>query len=196
MYAAFVTALAAVAVALPRRAARAVVAAALMLQTVDLSRMYAGVRSLQRSPAWTEWDDPLKHEVWNLALPHYRHLVLLPSEACSNPDAPGPYLPFSLRAGSFGVTINSGYAGRYDAGAVRRYCAALDADVRAGRVADDSLYVLSPKMRETLAAATQTPMACGTFDGFAMCVTEASTGPWLEGAADQGVLLSPLAARP
>ena len=56
------------------------------------------------------------------------------------------------------------------------YCATQDADIRAGRVAADSLYVLSPTMRDVLARSTRTPLACGSADGFALCVTLDSYG--------------------
>jgi hypothetical protein len=192
MYVVFVVAISAAA-ALPRRAAIAVVGAAFALQTVDLTRMYAGVHAREHSAAWTEWDDPLKSDVWNTALPHYRHLVLAPPDMCGpEAEAGGPHLPFSLRAGSFGVTVNSGNAGRYDGGAVVGYCAAVDADIRAGRVADDSLYVLSAKMREVLTAATRAPLACGTADGFTICVTEASAAPWRDAALSRDFTLTPV----
>ena len=150
MYVVFVAALATTAKALPRPAAIAVVAVAVALQGWDLHATYGGMRAREHDPAWTDWDDPLDSAVWDIALPHYRHLVMVPADMCVGAEAEnaGPHLPFSLRAGSHGVTVNSGNAGRYDAGAVQRYCAAVDAELRAGRVADDSLYVLSPTMRD------------------------------------------------
>ena len=62
-----------------------------------------------------------------------------------------PHLPFSLLAGRYGATINSGNAGRYDVGGVLGYCAALKAEIADRRVNDDSLYVLSPGQRAALA---------------------------------------------
>jgi len=186
MYVAFAAVLATMATALPRRVAIGVMAAALTLQTVDLSRMYAGVRAREHSAAWTEWDDPLKHPVWDLALPNYRHLVMVPADMCVGSEAEnaGPHLPFSLRAGSHGVTINSGNAGRYDGGAVIAYCRAVEAAIRAGQVADDSLYVLTPTMRDLLVRASPTPLACGSADGFQWCATAASYERW-RGAAER-----------
>ena len=70
------------------------------------------------------------------------------------------------------------------------YCAALKAEIADGRVNDDSLYVLSPGQRTALAASTRTPLACGTLDGFGICVTEASAGPWRQAALAHGVALS------
>ncbi|MGE0362942.1 MAG: DUF6311 domain-containing protein, partial [Vicinamibacterales bacterium] len=188
MYVAFVAVLATMATALPRRVAIGVMAAALALQTVDLSRMYAGVRAREHSAVWTQWDDPLKHPVWNLALPHYRHLVMVPADMCVGSEAEnaGPHLPFSLRAGSHGVTVNSGNAGRYDGGAVIAYCRAIDAEIRAGRVADDSLYVLTPTMRDLLMRASRTPLACGSADGFQLCATAASYERWRAAAEPAG----------
>ena len=51
-------------------------------------------------------------------MPHYRHLVMVPADMCASVAAARrDHLPFSLRAGRHGVTVNSGNAGRYDAGA-------------------------------------------------------------------------------
>ncbi|MGD9903489.1 MAG: DUF6311 domain-containing protein [Vicinamibacterales bacterium] len=198
MYVIFATVLATVARTLPRRTAIGVVAAALVLQTVDLTRMYTGVRARERSAEWTRWEDPLTHPVWNLALPHYRHLVMVPADMCvgAETENAGPHLPFSLRAGSHGVTINSGNAGRYDGGAVIAYCLAADAAIRAGQVADDSLYVLTPTMRDVLARATRTPLVCGSADGFQLCASEASAQAWIEPARAAGfAAVSALPAR-
>ena len=180
MYVAFVAVLATIAKALPRRAAIAVVGAAVVLQVWDLHGTYGGMRAREHNPAWTDWDDPLDSDVWDIALPHYRHLVMVPADMCVGTEAEnaGPHLPFSLRAGNHGVTVNSGNAGRYDAGAVLRYCATEDANLRAGRVAADSLYVLSPTMRDLLTRSTRTPLACGSADGFALCVTLDSFEQW------------------
>ena len=57
---------------------------------------------------------------------------MVPPDMCQSEAAAiaGPHLPFSLKAGSHGVTINSGFASRYDLGAVRRYCAEVEAGIR------------------------------------------------------------------
>ena len=198
MYVVFVAVLATTARALPRRAAITVVGAAVALQTWDLHATYDGMRAREHNPAWTDWDDPLDSDVWDMALPHYRHLVMVPADMCVGTEAEnaGPHLPFSLRAGSHGVTVNSGNAGRYDAGAVLRYCATEDADMRAGRVAADSLYVLSPTMRDVLTRSTRTPLACGSADGFTLCVTLDSYLRWRAPAERAGFVVTTIMPGP
>ena len=163
---------------LPRLAAVAAFAVAIVVQGVDMSAAYRALHARERDPGWTDYDSPVKSAAWTTIVPAYRHLVMAPPDMCAAVWAPvaGPHLPFSLLAGTHGVTINSGNAGRYDTAAVLRYCATLEADVRAGRVSDDSLYVLSPAMRVVLEAATPVPLACGVLDGFDVCVTAASPG--------------------
>lgn len=192
MYVAFTfTALTLVA-RLPRRVALAAFAAAIVVQGVDMSGAYQAIHARERNPAWTDYDSPVKSAAWTAIVPAYRHLVMAPPDMCAAVWAPvaGPHLPFSLLAGTHGVTINSGNAGRYDTGAVLRYCATLEADLRAGRVSDDSVYVLSPAMRAALAAATTVPLACGVLDGVDLCVTAASAGRSRTQAAEAGFAMS------
>ena len=196
MYVVFAGALATVVTALPRRTALAVVTGALLLQTVDLAAVCGRIHARSVDPEWTEWTTPLQSPVWAAAVARYRHVVTVPPDMCPavwpGPSA-APHLPFSLMAGRYGATVNSGNAGRYDVGGVLRYCAALKEQVGAGRVDDDSLYVLSPAERTALAAVTLTPLACGTLDGFAVCVSEASAAPWRQAALAHGVALSSVA---
>ena len=188
MYVGFVLVIAAIVTSLPRRIAVAVLLGAVMLQAWDLSPFYLAIHRRASAPDWTDWKDPLASPVWDAAVREYRHLVMVPPDMCGvvMPVAAGPHLPFSLLAARHRVTINSGNAGRYDGGAVLRYCHAIDADVHAGRVADDSLYVLSPVMRDTLVAATQVPLTCGDIDGFAVCVTTGTYRRWQAGAERDG----------
>ena len=152
MYVVFAATLATLVSRLPRRTAVAILTAGLVLQVLDLGGAYGRARARSQDPAWTDWDTPLKSAVWTTALPHYRHLVMAPPDMCAAvwAEPAGPHLPFSLVAGGHGLTINSGNAGRYDAGGVLAYCAALEAELAAGRVSDDSLYVLNPRMRQVL----------------------------------------------
>ena len=197
MYVAFVAVLTTVVKALPPRTTVGVLAVTVALQAWDLNQMYLGMQRQSHNPAWIEWDDPLKSEVWNIALPYYRHVVTVPPDMCASveTDIGGPHLPFSLRAGSFGATMNSGFAGRYDLERVIAYCRALQADMQAGRFADDSLYVLSPAIRAVAGRTTRTPLACGTVDGFQLCVTEASAASWRDAALARGFSMSSVPAR-
>jgi hypothetical protein len=188
MYTAFTFVALTLVTRLPRRAATAAFAAAIVVQGVDMNAAYRALHARERNPAWTDYDSPVKSAAWTVVVPAYRHLVMVPPDMCAAVWSPvaGPHLPFSLLAGTHGVTINSGNAGRYDTGAVLRYCATLEADVRAGRVSDDSLYVLSPAMRAALAAATPVPLSCGVLDGVDVCVTAASAMRWRDEAGRAG----------
>ena len=197
MYLVFAGGLATVAAALPRRAAIGVVGAALTLQAVDLGAVYGRLHDRSVDPAWTDWTTSLQNPAWASMAAHYRHIVTVPPDMCAAPwrEPPAaPHLPFSLLAGRYGATINSGNAGRYDVGGVLGYCAALKAEIADGRVNDDSLYVLSQGQRAALATVTRTPLACGTADGYAVCATERSVRRWREAAAAAGVLMTPVSA--
>jgi len=188
MYVVFAVVVIGLASRLPRRAAMAAMAVAVVLQGLDMSGAYRALHARGRSPAWTDYDSPMTSPVWQAIVPRYRHLVMAPPDMCAAVWAPvaGPHLPFSLVAGTHGVTINSGNAGRYDTSAVLRYCATLEADLGAGRVDDDSLYVLSPAVREVLGAATRVPLACGRLDGVDVCVTASTAAGWREAASREG----------
>ena len=190
MYVAFAVVTVELVSRLPRRAAIAAMAVAVVVQGLDMSGAYRALHARGRSPEWTDYDSPMKSAAWQAIVPRYRHLVMVPPDMCAAVWAPvaGPHLPFSLVAGTNGVTINSGNAGRYDTGAVLRYCASLEAEVRAGHVSDDSLYVLSPAMREVFVAAARVPLACGTLDGFAVCTSAATARRWGAAVSDGGAV--------
>lgn len=195
MYTAFAVATLVIASRLPRRAALGVFTAAALLQAVDLSGAYRAIHAREQSPEWTDYVSPIPSPAWQTIVPAYRHLVMLPPDMCATVWAPvaGPHLPFSLLAGTHGVTLNSGNSGRYDFRAVLRYCAETEAGLRAGRVDAESIYVLSPAMRAVLGAvATSVPMACGTLDGFDVCVSAATVGRWREAARRDGFEMTPL----
>jgi hypothetical protein len=191
MYVVFTVALAAIVRALPRRAAAAVLAAAVAVQAVDLSGQYGRLRARAHDPAWTEWRTPLADPAWAMLVASHAHLVMAPPDMCAGVWAApvGPHLPFSLLAGLHGATVNSGNAGRYDVGGVLRACAALRADLDAGQLRDDSLYVLSPPVRAQLGAATTVPLACGVLDGFDVCATAASYERWRAAAVRAGMAI-------
>ena len=192
MYVAFLVVMAAV-TRLPRRAAMTLLLGAVVLQAVDLRGAYRAIGAREHSPAWTTWDDPLKSPVWAVALPQYRHLVMVPPDMCAStwPNPAGPHLPFSLLAARHAVTVNSGNAGRYDVGAVQRYCLDLEADMRSGRLDDDSLYVVSPGMRAVMSASAPTRLLCGDVDGFGVCATASTYARWREAAERLDVSLTP-----
>lgn len=179
MYLVFAIVVRALALRLPRRAAGGVLLMAVVLQAADLRTAVASVMRRERSPEWTQYQSPLS-PVWDEVMPAYRHLVLAPSDMCGPawPSPPAEHLPFSMLAARHGATINSGNAGRYDAGAVLRYCADAQRALTAGAVDDASMYVMSPSMRAVLEGAARTSVSCGRLDAFDVCVTTASLARW------------------
>jgi hypothetical protein len=154
------------------RVALPILAGAALLQAADVSGAYAESR---KGRAFS-LQDPLISEFWDAALPHYRHLVLRPTNMCSSQSI--DWRPFAIRAGRARMTINAGFAARYDAEKVAGYCEALARDFVSGRVADEELYVLFPRLASALASAAQKPLACTLIDGYAVCFTTASYSRW------------------
>ena len=170
MYLVFAIVVRALALRLPRRAAGGVLLMAVVLQAADLRTAVASVMRRERSPEWTQYQSPLS-PVGGEGMP---------SDMCGPawPSPPAEHLPFSMLAARHGATINSGNAGRYDAGAVLRYCADAQRALTDGAVDGDSLYVVSPSMRAVLEGAARTPVSCGRLDAFDVCVTTASLARW------------------
>jgi len=179
MYLVFAIVVRALALRLPRRAAAGVLLLAVALQLADLREAIAAVMRRERSPEWTQYQSPLS-PVWDSVMPSYRHLVLAPSDMCGPawPSPPAEHLPFSMLAARHGATVNSGNAGRYDAGAVLRYCADAQRALTAGAVDDDSLYVVSQAVRAVLEGAARVPVSCGRLDAYDVCVTTTSLERW------------------
>lgn len=194
MYLVFALAVRALVLRLPRPAAAALLLCALALQLGDLRLALSGVWHRERSPEWTRYQSPLS-ATWDGVMPAYRHLVMAPPDMCGPawPLPAGEHLPFSMLAARHGASINSGNAGRYDAAAVLRYCAAESRAIAQGDVDDQSLYVLSPSMRATLAGAATTPVTCGRLDAFDVCVTTASLARW---PAESASVFTAAPARP
>ncbi|MCY1017436.1 DUF6311 domain-containing protein [Pyxidicoccus sp. MSG2] len=113
---------------------------------------------------------------WEQVDPTYRHVVLFPpaipfrGEPCVAQSFPlNAYVRFGDLAYRKGMTTNSAYLARFDAAKVRAACEALRDDVRDGRFATDTLYVVDAKE----VSAFQRPEAgltCGVLDGYTVCV--------------------------
>jgi hypothetical protein len=145
---------------------------AVVLQAVDTSGAYRDSRHGRRP---TE-QDGLRSEVWGVAPRHYRHLVLHPTNMCSATAI--DWRAFAIRAGRAGITLNAGFAARYDASKVRAYCHAFAAYMKAGNAADDELYVLFPRLAPDFARAADKRVACTLVDGHAICFTADSYLRW------------------
>jgi hypothetical protein len=159
-------------VRLPRPWAAGVLAAAVLLQQVDL----AGVQRLSKAMRDIRAESPLQHELWTILPPQYRHMVLYPTNMC-RPDPGIDYRPLAVLAGPAGATINAGYAGRVNLAQIRAYCADLDAAMARGDAADDTLYVVTPPEAPRLMASS-TPVACTLLEPYAVCFTASSYARW------------------
>jgi hypothetical protein len=156
----------------PRTAALAL-SIALALQIVDLWGAMGNVRVSAPGPEV----DRLPSPFWQAVLPRYRHLVLNPTNMCSAPGAGFDYRYFALEAGEARVTINAGYAPRYDVEGLTSYCRSFAAETAARRVQDDTLYVVADNLVPLMESADR-PVRCGRVDGFAVCFTVESHERW------------------
>jgi hypothetical protein len=75
------------------------------------------------------------------------------------------------------VTINAGYAPRYDVEGLTSYCRSFAAETAARRVQDDTLYVVADNLVPLMESADR-PVRCGRVDGFAVCFTVESHERW------------------
>jgi hypothetical protein len=159
---------------------------ALAIQSLDLSPIYQSHRQARDNPArhWDPkaspgWNNPLHLETWKVAMPYYRHITLVFSHFCE--EAAAPYLPFSYLAGSYGMTINTGRAARFDTEKTIPYCQDLHEEIKQGKVRDDTIYILHPKHLENFKKADEMPVFCAKIDGFDTCVTQQSLTQWEAG---------------
>ncbi len=132
------------------------------------------------------WAPPTS-EIWSAARDTYRHVVLYPPyllaggalvapEACGGPAVgPDGHLPAAAVALLLGASFNSAYAARLDPVASGRGCLELRRSVELGRLAPETIYVLTPRYRSIFEAARAT---CGTVDGLLACVAGGSRDPF------------------
>ena len=72
-------------------------------------------------------------------------------------------------AADHGLTVNAGVIARGDDSAKRRYCAALDADVRAARIEPGTLYLVHEATARALAAELREAVTCDERDAIWRC---------------------------
>jgi hypothetical protein len=161
---------------LPARVSAAVLAGAVVLQVVDLSGAHRERRAVSRSDAFHGHTLKLTSPVWAAALPHYDHMRLLHPQHCG--AAPIGFEWPAYLAGLYGLTINAGEVARTDADRMRRDCASLSADLAAGRVSHDTIYLVSRPFVEPLKAIATAPLVCVDVDDIPVCVTAASFSKW------------------
>ena len=162
----------------PGRVGLAVLAGAVALQLADLRGAHAFRRQVSRDPAFHAWVNPFDDPRWHVVAPAYAHLVLVPPPQCGG--SPVPYEGAIGLTARHGLTINAGVVARRDEAARASYCAALDADIDAVRLRDDTLYVVSPPAAGVLAAMGRERVVCGAIDGVSFCTTPAAHARWAD----------------
>jgi hypothetical protein len=168
-------------VALPRllggrRRAAVALAAVIAVQLADVS-VIAGERI--RSQAWR-----LSAPEWALMAGEYRHLALVPPQivgvggACHDEEVYGHdygfWAPFAYQAYAAGTSFNSAFLSRGSTRRMEPACRALLDEFRAGRLREDTVYVVSPTEQDALARHAGVA-TCGSLDGFLTCVASART---------------------
>lgn len=125
-----------------------------------------GWRHMQ-SPAWEDLSST------------YRHLVLYPGYyAIGPPGCQASSLQYpeivqlSYLAYRKDMTFNSAYVARASMARLEAYCQQLEADVTAGRLAPDAVYVVEPGSIELFTRRSDN-VTCGVLDGFNVCVSNA-----------------------
>jgi hypothetical protein len=163
---------------LPPRLALTVLLAVVTIQALDLHGAHESRRQGARDPGFYEWATPMPSAGWHQILPQYKHVVMYPPPQCG--AHPVGYEAPAYLAGLHGLTINAGGVARPDEAARRRYCHDLGDQVKAGRLADDEIYIVAPGEVPALRAAAQPSAVCGAIDRVSVCVTAASYQRWRE----------------
>lgn len=151
-------------------------AGAIALQMVDLHGVYRQQRALSRSAEFHAWANPLPSPAWHHVLPHYDHLVLVPSHQCGS--APIGFESPAFLAGLHGLTINSVEVARLDQTERGRYCERLETEIASGILDDRSLYILDEAHEAMLSDVAHQRVVCGPLDAIRLCVTATSYERW------------------
>ena len=69
---------------------------------------------------------------------------------------------------------------RRDERAREGYCRALDADIDAARLQDDTLYVVAPAAAAVLTDMSEGRVVCGAIGGVSFCTTPAAQARWAD----------------
>lgn len=123
------------------------------------------------------------HPAWRASAGSYRHLAVMPPKfrftACrSRALRWETWAAFARLAAENRWTINGGYIARPPRQRVADYCAPALEDIRAGRFARDTVYVLTNEsVAAPFRAAAGRAVACGTLDGYVVCVAADRDSP-------------------
>ena len=155
-------------------------AVAVVLQLVDLRGAHTFRRQVAHDSAFHAWTDPFADARWNDVAPVYAHLALVPPPQCGAP--PVAYEGAIGLTARHGLTINAGVVARRDERAREGYCRALDAEIDAARLRDDTLYVVTPDAAAVLTRMGEGRVTCGTIGGVSFCTTPAAHARWADRA--------------
>jgi hypothetical protein len=155
---------------LPRpAAASALLALTLTLQVLDLN--LGGGRQAHEAAQWSKQPSVALQE----AARGRRHLVLYPPQSHDGSGrgcraGPADFHRWAYRAYRLGLTFNSGYVARLDDSRAQAYCLGLDAEVQAGRLDPQTVYLSVP---ERLPQFRRIPgTRCAQEEGLWMCVLD------------------------
>ncbi len=162
----------------PGRLGLAVLAGAVVLQLVDLRGAHALRRQVAHDPVFHAWTNPFADDRWQTVAPAYAHMALVPPPQCGT--SPVPYEGAIGLTAAHGLTINAGVVARRDERAREGYCRALDADIDAARLQDDTLYVVAPAAAAVLTDMSEGRVVCGAIGGVSFCTTPAAQARWAD----------------
>ena len=158
----------------------AVLAVAVVLQLADLRGAHTFRRQVAHDPAFHAWTNPFADARWHQVAPAYVHLALVPPPQCGAP--PLPYEGAIGLTARHGLTINAGVVARRDERAREGYCRALDAEIDAARLRDDTLYIVTPDAAGVLTRMGEGHVTCGAIGGVSFCTTPAAHARWADRA--------------
>ncbi|WP_164007707.1 DUF6311 domain-containing protein [Pyxidicoccus trucidator] len=156
---------------LPKPASAPVLLAlALTLQVLDVD--LGGGRQAHEGGRW----HPRPSDALREAARGRKHLVLYPPQSHDGSGrgcraGPTDFHRWAYRAYLLGLTFNSGYVARLDDSRAQAYCLGLDADVQAGRLDPEIVYLSIPQRLGQFRAIPGT--RCTQEEGLWMCVLDA-----------------------
>lgn len=176
---AYVVILAAVAAtvrSLPGRRATLALAAAVVLQLVDLAPAVAKPRF--PVVAWRHASD-----AWWLAQGHYEEIALHPAilmdgdgAVCRSGPPDPSWISFAYRAWRIGARVNSGYVARLDRTEALAACRAAESELERGALRPRVIHVVPAQAAASLARVDGT--TCGVLDGASVCVVAPRNDPF------------------
>lgn len=114
------------------RFAQVILAAALLLQLLDLQPLIQS----KRFEAYESYKSPLRSEFWEHARDAFRHMMILPAFRQAS-----AYAPFAIFAANNQLTLNWGYFARASYADIQAYGQLETQNLIAGQVSADTLYV-------------------------------------------------------